>query len=81
MFASDMVITAHVEDDEQYIEEMIMGYRNFLEQSEYKSILIDSYLRDFGEAGEPQTLTGLSLDETVTHKIYYKNAIRYLGAH
>lgn len=79
LFATDMVISNHPDNDQVYMENMLDAYRSFLEQKTHQSILIDYYLRDFGKGDEDTKLNGLDLDKATLKKIYMDNARRFLA--
>lgn len=58
---------------------MILAYRKYLEQDQYRNVLIDYYIRNFGQGDEQMTLNRLSLGSAVLHNIYYRNPPRFLG--
>ena len=79
LFATDMVLSDHPDNDKEYMNSMLWAYRLFLEQKRYTNILIRDYIREFGKGNEAQELNGLSLSETTLRKIYSRNAYQFLG--
>jgi len=81
LFATDMVITDKPRKDENYVTKVVGGYRKFLEDETYTSILIDLYLEDMkiDKTEKNSVFNGLQLDEDTLKHIYEINPRRFLG--
>jgi hypothetical protein len=81
LFATDMVITDNPRKDENYVTKVVGGYRKFLEDDTYTSILIDLYLEDMkiDKTEKNSVFNGLQLDEDTLKHIYEINPRRFLG--
>ena len=81
LFATDMVITEKPRKDGNYVTKVVGGYRRFLEDETYTSILIDSCLEDMTieKTEKNSVFNGLQLDEDTLQHIYEINPRRFLG--
>lgn len=81
LFGTDMVITDDPAKDEAYAAGVVDGYRRFLEQERYTSVLFEKYLEDMNieKTEETLLLNGLHLDEDTLKHIYEINPGKFLG--
>jgi len=81
LFGTDLVVTDDSAKDDAYVAGAIEGYRQFLEQDRYTSVLFEKYLENINieKTEENLFLNGLHLDRDTLKHIYEINPKKFLG--
>lgn len=81
LFGADLVITDDPAKDEQYVTDVLEGYRRFLEQERYTGVRFEEYLESVNmeKTEENLVLNGLHLDRDTLKHIYEINPGKFLG--